>query len=324
MGENEKVYQHLIPKVYMKKWINSNDKIYIFEKNDVSNVDKKELDKKELDNFAGKKNYYTLFKGTPPYYYDMDKSVDKIEERDLIIENAWSKEQENKWNSLVKNIENNVLSAKKKHIKCFKKNEIIEFIHLMKYRGFKAESMFREVLKKSIKDENLFGEAIEKSGKYDENLKKFLSKYLLEYLDAESKYLPENEQLTHLLLLNEMRKFHSKEDNSYLRTELELYVDNITISFVVANENISFITSDNPSFLFDISEVRSNIKGTVNIMPITPKIVAIFLYCKDKDNLKKFKIEKVDDFFVKKVNNVIIKNSYEYIISKTDNIEAII
>ncbi|WP_143477232.1 DUF4238 domain-containing protein, partial [Clostridioides difficile] len=186
-------------------------------------------------------------------YYDMDKSVDKIEERDLIIENAWSKEQENKWNSLVKNIENNVLSAKKKHIKCFKKNEIIEFIHLMKYRGFKAESMFREVLKKSIKDENLCGEAIEKSGKYDENLKKFLSKYLLEYLDAESKYLPENEQLTHLLLLNEMRKFHSKEDNSYLRTELELYVDNITISFVVANENISFITSDNPSFLFDIS-----------------------------------------------------------------------
>lgn len=324
MSKNEKVYQHLIPKVYMKKWINSNDKIYIFEKNSITNVDKKELDKKELDNFGGKKNYYTLFKGTPPYYYDIDKSRDEIEERDLIIENAWSKEQENKWNSLVKNIENNVLGAKRKYIKGFKKNEIIEFIYLMKYRGFKAESMFREFLKKNIKDENLFGEAIEKSGKYDENSKEFLSKYLLEYLDAESRYLPENEQLTHLLLLNEMRKFHSKEDNSYLRTELELYVNNLTISFVVANENGNFITSDNPSFSFDISELISNIKGTVNIIPITPKIVAIFLYCKNKEDLKKFKIEKVDDVMVKKVNNLIIKNSYEYIISKTDNIEIII
>ena len=301
----EKKYQHLIPRVHMKQWASRINKEkgkdaevfvykYIKEKPLENGI---EINTKEI---GGIEDYHTITKDSLFLTEDDLKRISNGEERILDIEDGWQKQLENNWLSLVNKINNDVLQTRKQSIQEFKKEEIITFMVCMMYRGFKGIEIYRRYILDIIIKLNL--------GKELEG--KFIEFYI------------QDDEIIKNHLLSSMRDFIEGKPDTLITKMCELHIDNTTIAFMIAPDEIEFITTDNPSFECTMSFLNKEGSGTVHIMPITPKVALILLKDSDKDG--KYKIIKSDIQTVKNLNKVMIESSVEFIISSKENISEFI
>ncbi|MFQ8630461.1 MAG: DUF4238 domain-containing protein [Intestinibacter bartlettii] len=310
------VYQHKIPQVYMREWQHSKNKIFVYKKEQILNgfkglqenkiIPSYEIVKilfsgksKEIDCFGGENDFYTIKEDSLICTENDLKRIKNGEERILDIEHGWTS-LENKWNSLVKNIINNT-NTKKLSIGSFKKDEIINFIISMFFRGNNGIENFKNTIIKIIESE----ETIDKKDK-------FLMEMALTNIDKFAKDA----------LLGEVRKLF--DNNGILYNISKIFREDFNIVFCKATDGVDFITSDNPcvSEYTLFRDKKGVIKDAGNkksiVMPITPKIVAMLLL--DKGNNNKYKICKLEEENVKNFNRMLLENSNEWVISNNSNI----
>jgi hypothetical protein len=84
-----------------------------------------------------------------------------------------------------------------------------------------------------------------------------------------------------------------------------MYVKNCSLQFLIANENVEFLTSDNPSF------VSTFFDGKSYVMPISPKIIVQII----KGSTNTYQIEYINDDRVRRFNSIIINNANELVLS---------
>lgn len=301
----EKKYQHLIPRVHMKQWASRINKekgkdaeVLIYKHNKENPLANGiEINTKDI---GGIEDYHTITEYSPFLTEDDLKRISNGEERILDIEDGWQKQLENNWQSLVNKINNDVLQTKKQFIQEFKKDEIITLMVCMMYRGFKGIDVVREYVSDII---------------LKLNLGKDLEEKFIEF------YIQDNEVIKNHLL-SSMRSFIQGKPDTLIAKMCELHIDNTTIAFMIAPDDIEFITTDNPSFECTMSFLNKEGGGTVHIMPITPKVALILL--RDSDKEGKYKIIKSDIQTVKNLNKVMIESSVEFIISSKENISSML
>lgn len=297
----EKMYQHLIPRVHMKQWASRIDKekgkdaeVFVYRHSKEKPLENGiEINTKEI---GGIEDYHTITKDSLFITEEDLKRISNGEERILDIEDGWQKQLENNWLSIVNKINNDVLQTRKQSIQEFKKDEIITFMVCMMYRGFKGKDIYRKYILNSILKFNLGKEFIEFYIQDDEIIKSHL--------------------------LSSMRGFIEGKSDILITKMCELHIDNTTIAFMIAPDEIEFITTDNPSFECKMSILNKGVSGTVHIMPITPKVALILL--RDSDKEGKYKIIKPDIQTVKNLNKVMIESSVEFIISSKENISSML
>lgn len=301
----EKKYQHLIPRVHMKQWASRINKdkgkdaeVFVYTYSKGKTLDNGiETNTKEI---GGIEDYHTITKDS---LFITEEDLNRIsngEERILDIEDGWQKQLENNWLSLVNKINNDILKTRKQSIAEFKKDEIITFMVCMMYRGFKGIYIFRKFITDAILELNL-GKELE------ENLFEF--------------YIQDDEMIKNHLL-SSMRGFVENKANTLIMKMCELHIKNTTIAFMVAPDNIEFITTDNPSLECTMNFLNKEGSGKVHIMPISPRVALILL--KDSDKEGKYKIIKSDIDTVKSLNKVMIESSVGFIISSKKSIKDFI
>lgn len=212
--------------------------------------------------------------------------IDCVRIRD--IEALWSVKYENGWDKLKEKIEATVLSSTADAIPAFDREYLMKFYTAMDWRGFKSN--------------------IHLNGAFDWLCNEVLPLHEIE-IPKDERELPifENAEdyFKHCYILKSYRKFLNDEGVIYANAMANL--EHTSFHFLVADATTTFITSDNPAFVFTRSD--GQLQG---IMPISPRILMVQGRNTDKDEV--YYITHIDDDAVKAYNNIIRANAVEFVI----------
>ncbi len=318
--------QHYVPQTYLKAWADENNKVYVYEKDteilkQYSKVEKVlyELDlytktifdsvilddkeKESIFSFLDQYKVYYNDEGIEKvlndyndytkYYFDFENWIIRREDNTIvskksirnnieqnrftIIEQNWHC-IENEWESLVQNID--ALIKNDIPLSSSNKYKLIEFMVVQKYRTIMALEFF-----------------------------KCITKNLLNSFDLDEKFLSEiTEELGMAYFKQQMQKYQ-KGEKGIILNEIEYLKENANIIFFIPI-NKKFITSDNPVILINDEHF---LKGKYNGMyfPILPNLmIGIF-----KGDGKRYSITALTPQNVRRFNNKIKYNSYEYYVT---------
>ena len=212
--------------------------------------------------------------------------IEKVKIKD--IETNWSNKYENRWNSVVEEIQNRVLKTNKDSIPAFDKEFLIKFFIALNWRGFKSNEQFEKILE-------LFTRGV-------------LDQVSIPFKERELPSLKTaGDEIRHDLLLNLYRQFLNDTGTIYKSVELNL--KHTGFHFLISDGPTFFDTSDSPSFVFKRTD------GTLQgIMPITPRILLAQGRCVDTSDV--YYISHIKDDAVRKYNNIIRENASSFIIHK--------
>lgn len=326
-------YHHLVPRVYLRPWCYKNDSIYVLDKGS------KKIESKNINNNFGKSNFHSLQVGMPilnrvelkeifeplkgydvyfeetrledysilnDKYYAFDEWIIKKEDRIISkrdrneilssvegkkiidIEKAWATKYEDKWNIFREDLIDRISKTQDLKTDAIKEGFLMKFIVGMNWRGFLGNKDFT-----AIYDFISGGLGLKKIQIPDEERYK-------KYLET-----ADDDEMKNYILLKRYREFLN--DKGYIYEMARQYIRNLEIKFYIAEDNVNFITSDNPSFITENID-----KKHVHVMPITPKVLACIGKSTNKGN--EYFIELVNNKEVRKINDIIFKEAFEKII----------
>ena len=224
--------------------------------------------------------------GTPVSKKKLKNDIESVKIRD--IEALWGTKYENGWNELKEKIEKEVLSAHTDIITAFDKESLMKFYTAMDWRGFKNNAQLNDVFNLICNNVLKFNEI--KIPEHERNL---------------STIENVSDDLKHNYLLKQYREFF--DDKGVIYQNVMANMKHTSFHFLVTDGADTFITSDNPAFVFENSEGK--LQG---IMPITPRILLI--QGKDTDKDDTYCITHVSGDMVKFYNDIIWNNSVEFVI----------
>ena len=306
--ENNKVYVYEKDTDTLKQYSKVEKILYELDLYTKTIVDSVILDNEEKESIFSFLDQYTVYyndEGTEKvlnnyndytkYYFDFEnwsirredntivskKSIrNNIEQnRFTVIEQNWHC-IENKWESLVQNINNLIKNGTT--LSLTNRHKLIEFMVVQKYRTLMALEYFKHMAKKVLNSIKEY---------YDEELfNKFTEELGISYFKQQ------------------MEKYQ-KGQNGVILNEIEYLKENANIVFFVPI-NKKFITSDNPVILInDESFLNGRYNGLY--FPILPNLmIGIF-----KGDGNKYSITSLAPQKVREFNNKIKNNSYKYYVT---------
>lgn len=334
MGTQAK-YHHLIPQTYLSCWANSSGtlKVRFLSTRDRDTVERNK------EKIGGVNDFYSIKAGMPccsesdaeaifsslsdykveyngkvitdflqlnRLYYDFDNwritrkdgsvvsknklksQINQVKIKD--IEENFSIEYENKWNDVVRTIQVRILESKDDVVPEFDKIYLNSFFTLLDWRGFSSNELFEELF----------------NSRCFEPLKCI-------NIPKEDRHLPDlstaNEEMRHCQLLKLYREFLSNKGVLY--TEATSRINSTGFHFLIADESVSFITSDSPAFYSELAN-----GDIIGLLPITPKILML----KGVSKIKMFSISRISDDDVDSWNKLIAANATEFIIYNNSSV----
>ena len=324
-------YHHLIPQTYMSSWANASGTLKY------KNLTTEEVGNKNKDNILGINHYHSIFAGMPlctkddadrifsvmidydityqgrvisdsldfnNLYYDFNNweitrksdgtvaskkpirsAIEQVKIRD--IEEAWSSKYENFWPSVREEIESKVLKASGP-VPEFQKDFIMKFYVSMDWRSLATEPMFE-------KEFNRLCTEILEMDKVE--------------IPTDERELPLFETMAdyfkHCLLLKFFRRFLNDDGPMYLQAIESMKHTNF--HFLIADGSTKFITSDNPSFVYQRKD-----GAKAGLMPITPQILMVQGKMTSHD--PQYYVTHITEEAVERYNKVIEENANEYIL----------
>lgn len=330
MLETKTKYHHLVPRTYMSSWKHGKETLYIEYKDG-------KIKERNKDKIAGVTDFHSILVGMPictkddtdkifsclsdysveydgrvvtdtlemnQLYFDFDNwiitredgttvskkklrhDIDSVKIRD--IEALWSIKYENGWNEMKKRIESEILKASSDIIPAFDREYLMKFYTAMDWRGFKFNNQLNEI--------------------FDWLCNKVLPLHEVK-IPKDERELPMFETAAdyfkHCYILKAYRQYLNDEGVIYINAMENL--KNTSFHFLVADGVTTFITSDNPAFMF----VRADGK-LQGLMPVNPRILLV--QGRDIDRDKVYCISHISDDAVKAYNNIICQNSKEFVI----------
>lgn len=210
--------------------------------------------------------------------------IEKIKIKD--IEANWSNKYENKWNSVVSELEAVILNSSSESITAIHKNYLMRFFVALDWRSVQSNEEFQNAFRPF--SDNLLDE-IE--------------------IPEEERILPNlktaADEIKHNLLLKYYRRYFDDDGAIYIHAIESLKQTNF--HFLVADGPTYFDTSDNPSFTFFRED---GLKA--GIMPITPRILMVQGKCSESEDI--YFITHITDKAVNKYNRIINTNASEFVI----------
>lgn len=272
MGESKAKYHHLIPQTYMSAWSNDSGTLMVEY---LSNPGIWE--QKNKKNIGGMNDYYSIQVGMPicdkndtdkifaslteytveingqvvtdtlemnNKFNDFDTWVIKRKDGSTVskkhirheitkvkikdIESKWSTIYENKWNDVIYDLKTSICTSEFKSIDAIHKEYLMEFFVALDWRSFQSNCEFQKV----VLDSTTILRKIE--------------------IPKEDRRLPmldnASEEIRYYLLLKYYRKYFDKKGIMY--ENVRVYLANMSLTFLVADGQETFITSDNPAFMF--------------------------------------------------------------------------
>ncbi|MFK4167305.1 DUF4238 domain-containing protein [Paenibacillus lautus] len=211
-----------------------------------------------------------------------------------VIEMGWSIKYENKWNKLLRIIEQKVLVEEEDtEIPEFYKGFIMKMIVSIGWRSERSREIYTEVLNQIDNVVNLSQIVIDRK----DNLLPFGNNVL--------------DVIRHEYLLKEYRNFLNETGVIYM--EAKEYIRRCSLTFFVATGECRFITSDNPSF------IRSDSNFKVPTMPVSPQVLVEVGV--DREKRGTYQIRRIDDIMVKQYNKIILDNSERMVLSLSPDLE---
>lgn len=333
MAETQAKYHHLIPQTYMSAWAHGNGRTLNIEfLSDPGNIVERNKER-----IAGITDFHSIKAGMPhctqvdtdtifasvtPYtieyggnilqstlamnkaYYHFDnwiitrtdgslvgkksikREIEKIKLKD--IESNWSSKYENKWASAVLSIEAAVLYAPNGSVPAFDKDYLMKFFTALDWRGFKSNQQFEDRL-------NALGGDIFDDVEIPE------TERILPSLKTAA------DEMRHYLLLQYFRQYLN--DTGVIYQDAMANLQHTSFHFLVSDGPTTFITSDSPAFVY-----RRDDGYLAGLLPITPKILMTKGKCSNEDKL--YYVTHITDDAVKRYNDVIRANAFEFVIIK--------
>lgn len=213
------------------------------------------------------------------------------------IEDEWSRQYENYWNStkdtIVSEIDSN---PNKQRIHAVKREDLIKFMVSMNWRTLPYPPKLQDILD-SFFDPKIWG------------------------VDPKQVFIPEDErqypflktfyeELSHSYLLKLFREFLDKK--GHMMDQATKIIDDMGIELLLAPQNGEFITSDNPVCWF------TNSNGDKEyIFPITPSVA-----CSLKKGIskKEYIVQQLTKKELISINNELKNNCHEFYILREQNL----
>lgn len=234
----------------------------------------------DFDNWTISRNDGTLVSKK-----SIKREIEKVKIKD--IEMNWSVKYEDKWDSIVKEIETNILTASSNCIPQFQKDFLMKFFVAINWRGFQSNQQFEDVYNRLTKD--------------------LLCEIEIPYEERDLPCLETAfEEIRHDILLSFYRLFLDEKGVIYKQAELNKQHSNF--HFLVSDGPTFFDTSDSPSFIFQRSDGAYQ-----GIMPVTPRILLAQGKCTEED-ADVYYITHITDKAVQKYNTIIREHSLEFVI----------
>lgn len=280
-SENAAKNQHLIPQTYMKNWCYSGNSVWTIDKGDANreicshNIERINsinnyhdikagdifttpesldhifgwLDKYDI-NFEGSKldheslnRFYTSFdnwiikssSGNVIYRKQRNKIKDILKKaRYTYIETEWSKQYENGWNKFIKEVEKNIISISdggSGELTSDHMEMLMTYLVMFDWRSNKGNSILNEIL---------------------DTFCIVLPAFQTTFIPSKDRIHNEDETQ-----IDEIRNAYRRKSyyeflnkKGTMKTYVDLYFENLTLSFCITDSSSQFITSDNPSFMF--------------------------------------------------------------------------
>ena len=331
MDETKAKYHHLIPRTYLSAWEHGSGTLY------VQFLGKEGIVERNKDRIAGSTNYYSIIAGMPivteadaqkifaslndfevhyngrviadvlelnKIYHDfwnwkiyrkdgstvskkrVKDQIDKVKIRD--IESLWSTKYEDGWGRIKDELIKRITSAKSDFIPEFEKDYLMKFYTALDWRSIKSNIQFNEAC------EWLCNEVLQ------------LNQIDIPEEDGEPQIL-ENiaEEMRHNLLLKFYRQYLNDDGVIYKNAMANLAYT--SFHFLVADGQETFITSDNPAFVF-----RRNDGQLQGVLPISPRV--LMAQGRNTDSDGKFYITHITEEAVCRYNKEIKKNAVSFIV----------
>ena len=333
MSETKAKYHHLIPRTYFSAWEHGSGTLY------VQFCGEEEVVERNKDRIAGVTNYHSIIAGMPivtetdaqkifaslndfevrysgqiitdalelnRLYYDfanweifrsdgspvskkrIKAQIEDVKIRD--IESLWSSKYEDAWGQIRDELITKVTSAATVCIPAFQKEYLMKFYTALDWRSIKSNIQFNETWE-WLCNEVLQLNQIE--------------------IPEEERELPmlENaaEEMRHNLLLKFYRQYLNDDGVIYKNAMANLA--HTSFHFLVADGQETFITSDNPVFVF-----RRNDGKLQGVLPISPRV--LMAQGKNTDSDDKFYITHITEDAVRRYNEEIKKNAVDFVVKE--------
>ena len=333
MSETKAKYHHLIPRTYFSAWEHGSGTLY------VQFCGEEEVVERNKDRIAGVKNYHSIIAGMPivtetdaqkifaslndfevrysgqiitdalelnRLYYDfanweifradgspvskkrIKAQIEDVKIRD--IESLWSSKYEDAWGQIRDELITKVTSAATVCIPAFQKEYLMKFYTALDWKSIKSNIQFNETWE-WLCNEVLQLNQIE--------------------IPEEERELPmlENaaEEMRHNLLLKFYRQYLNDDGVIYKNAMSNLA--HTSFHFLVADGQETFITSDNPVFVF-----RRNDGKLQGVLPISPRV--LMAQGKNTDSDDKFYITHITEDAVRRYNEEIKKNAVDFVVKE--------
>lgn len=324
-------YHHLIPQTYMSAWANESGTL------SYKDIVSGELDTKNKDNLCGINHYHSIIAGMPictaddadeifavlkdynvmyegkkvmdsldlnQIYYDfynweitrktdgsiaskksIKNNIDQVKIRD--VEENWSIKYESLWPAVRARIEENILYVSG-DIAEFDKEFLMKFFIAIDWRSTASEPLFQEKIQWLCSDVL----ALEKVETPEDERELPFFETMYDYYE-------------HCLLLKLYRRYLDDDGPIFIQAMQNLKYT--SFHFLVADGDIKFITSDNPSFVYDRDDGLK-----VGLMPVTPHILLAQGRKTEEDHI--YRVTHITDEAVKRYNGIIEKNADKYVI----------
>lgn len=332
MTESKAKYHHLIPRTYLSAWEHGKGTLFVRFLNDEESIVER-----NKENIAGITNYHSIIAGMPivteadaqkifaslndyevrykgqiitdalefnRLYYDFSNweifradgstvskkrikaQIDDVKIRD--IESLWSSKYEDNWGQIRDELIKKVTSATIDYIPEFHKEYLMKFYTALDWRSIKSNIQFDETWE-WLCNEVLQLNEIE--------------------IPEEERELPmlENaaEEMRHNLLLKFYRQYLNDDGVIYKNAMANLAYT--SFHFLVADGQETFITSDNPVFVF-----RRNDGKLQGVLPISPRV--LMAQGKNTDSEDRFYITHITEDSVRRYNEEIKKNAVNFVV----------
>lgn len=333
MSETKAKYHHLIPGTYFSAWEHGSGTLY------VQFCGEEEVVERNKDRIAGVTNYHSIIAGMPivtetdaqkifaslndfevrysgqiitdalelnRLYYDfanweifradgspvskkrIKAQIEDVKIRD--IESLWSSKYEDAWGQIRDELITKVTSAATVCIPAFQKEYLMKFYTALDWKSIKSNIQFNETWE-WLCNEVLQLNQIE--------------------IPEEERELPmlENaaEEMRHNLLLKFYRQYLNDDGVIYKNAMSNLA--HTSFHFLVADGQETFITSDNPVFVF-----RRNDGKLQGVLPISPRV--LMAQGKNTDSDDKFYITHITEDAVRRYNEEIKKNAVDFVVKE--------
>lgn len=333
MSETKAKYHHLIPRTYLSAWEHGSGTLY------VQFCGEEEVVERNKDRIAGVINYHSIIAGMPivmradaqkifaslndfevryngqiitdplklnELYHDfsnweifradgtpVSKKSIKAQIKDVKIrdiESLWASKYEDAWGQIRDELISKVTSATAVCIPAFQKEYLMKFYTALDWRSIKSNIQFNET--------------------WDLSCNKVFQLNQIE-IPEEERELPRlenaSEEMRHNLLLKYYRQFLNDDGAIYKHAMANLA--HTSFHFLVADGQETFITSDNPAFVF-----RRNDGKLQGILPISPRV--LMAQGKNTDSDDKFYITHITEDAVRRYNEEIKINAVDFIVKE--------